>query len=142
MRIKSESDIVTALADDVTSAISEQVISALDKHDTMTGDDSGLSNVWEEVCVQIQGEHSNFWSAYDDMVYAYVHDALAKRPVYQQIAVWLQTPAGIDEYYDDERDPDEVLAYDTGAAANSVVSHIYAAASDYSNEAIEEYLAG
>ena len=141
MSIKSESDIVTALADDVSSAISTEVIKALeDKPDTMAGDDSDLSNLWEEICVQIQGEHSHYWNAYDEMVHAYVHDALTTRPVYQQIAVWLKTEQGVDAYYDEERDTKQALDYDTGAAANSIVSHVYAAASDYSNEAIDEYL--
>lgn len=141
MRIKSESDIIIALADDVTNAIKDQVILALEgNHDTTSGDDSGLSNVWEEICVQVQGEHSSSWQAYDDTVRAYVHEALSQRPVYQQIAVWLQTPEGIDEE-DEGRDSDEEIAYDTDAAANSIVSAIYGAASDYSNEAVKAYLA-
>lgn len=32
------------------------------------GDDSGLRSTWEEICVQIQGELSIAWGAYDETV--------------------------------------------------------------------------
>ena len=142
MSIKSESDIVSALADDVTQSIAYQVLDRLeDDTDVKFPEDSGLRNIWEEVCVQIQGQHSSIWPAYDETVFEYVSAAFGKRPVYQQIAVWLQTEDGMDELYDDDREPNEALSYDSGGAALSILDYLYGIASDYHNEAVDAYLA-
>lgn len=40
-----------------------------DSRSRMSGD-SGLRNVWEEVCVQMQGEKSFYWSLYEQHIYS------------------------------------------------------------------------
>lgn len=40
-----------------------------DNRSRMSGD-SGLRNVWEEVCVQMQGERSYHWSLYEQHIYS------------------------------------------------------------------------
>lgn len=40
-----------------------QSLAAMDSQEMISGD-SGLKNVWEEVCVQVQDEQSIYWEAY------------------------------------------------------------------------------
>ena len=47
----------------------------------LSGDDSGLKNVWEEYCVQIQGEESYYIDIYEDIVAASVKEIYTKYPV-------------------------------------------------------------
>ena len=35
-----------------------------DKTSMQSGDDSGLKNLWDEICVQAKGEQSIFWEMY------------------------------------------------------------------------------
>jgi hypothetical protein len=41
----------------------------IDSRSRMSGD-SGLRNVWEELCVQMQGEKSFYWNLYEQHVYS------------------------------------------------------------------------
>ncbi len=35
----------------------------------LSGDDTDLVSVWEEICIQVQGQESFDWDAYDYTVY-------------------------------------------------------------------------
>ncbi|RZJ90412.1 MAG: hypothetical protein EOO20_08225 [Chryseobacterium sp.] len=35
-----------------------------DENMLLSGDDSGLTSIWEEICAQVQKEYSFFWDAY------------------------------------------------------------------------------
>ena len=62
MRI--EQHIVAAWAKLLSETLVKDAIAALEQMDAnamLSGDDSGLKNVWEEVCVQLQYEESIFW---------------------------------------------------------------------------------
>jgi hypothetical protein len=37
-------------------------------HLLLSGDNSGLKNVWEEICVQTQKEESFHWNVYEDLI--------------------------------------------------------------------------
>ena len=64
----SETRIVQALAESVCQHVSDKTIRALqgmtDANMLLSGDDSGLINVWEEICVQLQNEESFYWDTY------------------------------------------------------------------------------
>ena len=65
MRI--EQHIVAAWAKQLSDKLLKESISALEQMDSsemLSGDDSGLKNVWEEICVQVQDEQSFFWDTY------------------------------------------------------------------------------
>jgi hypothetical protein len=59
-----------------------------------SGDDSGLVSTWDEICAQVQGEHSIFWDAYEDVMDRFVAEAVRELKPYQLEAVWLQTVNG------------------------------------------------
>lgn len=62
----------------------------------LSGDDAGLKNVWEEFCVQVQGEESLFWDEYIQTVEEVLAGALKSARPLESTAIWLQTDEGRD----------------------------------------------
>lgn len=62
----------------------------------LSGDDAGLKNIWEEFCVQVQGEESFFWEAYVEHVEHALATALRGVRRLERTAIWLQTDEGRD----------------------------------------------
>lgn len=62
----------------------------------LSGDDTCLTSVWEEVCVQVQGEESCFWDAYLKLMHDHVLSGLrdVSRPELEML--WLRTESGWD----------------------------------------------
>lgn len=60
----------------------------------LSGEDSELANAWEEVCVQVQGEHSFYWSAYLATMKQFAVEAADRMSYHDWCAVWLQTDDG------------------------------------------------
>lgn len=136
----SESAIVRALAEKVSKRLARKVITDLQRMDALlSGDESGLQNTWDEICVQVQYGHSFSWRAYEETVYALVDACVDELHDYERDAVWLQTPEG--EYWDcedcSEREPYPV-------SSDDIVRHlkeafVYAEARRWSNSRIRAY---
>lgn len=81
-------------ADVVAKAVA--ALKSMKGNSLLSGDDSGLRNVWEEVCVQVQGEESFYWDTYldviDDLLTAFVEELSQQ----DRLALWLRTEAGYD----------------------------------------------
>ena len=93
----NESAIVRAVAEEAARRLTRKVVVDLQRMtDKMSGDDSELKTIWEEICAQVQYEESFFWEAYDDTVRAIVGGYTAKLPKHEREAIWLQTDAGSD----------------------------------------------
>ena len=62
----------------------------------LSGDDTCLTSVWEEICVQVQGEESHFWGAYAQIMRDQVLARLQEvsRPELEML--WLRTESGWD----------------------------------------------
>jgi hypothetical protein len=141
-RALSEPGVIAAFAEPICKRLCRRVITDLRRIDNalLSGDDSGLRNAWEEICVQIQDEYSIFWDAYDqtttDLVARHVH-GLAR---HELEALWLQTDAGESWVYDepDERELHPVSVDDVIGYLKDVV---YLIAADWNNRRIEAYLA-
>jgi hypothetical protein len=137
----SESAIVVAVAEAAARRISGETIGALQQMtQTMSGDDSGLTNLWEEICVQVQDEHSFFWDAYDDIARDLVEGFASKIPEYEKQALWLQTPPGEDWQFSEpeDRDPNPIIDLDE-IVEYVLTHHVYSQAADWSNARIEAY---
>ena len=131
-------------ADQLVDRIVRRVISGLQrlKNCRLSGDDSGLENTWDEICVQVQEEESIYWDAYDETVRMFVDAELRKLTPAAMQVVWLQTEAGWDWSDDDSSDEesqreipacrDDVIPY--------IVKKIYDCAADWSNRRIRDYL--
>ena len=138
----SEWRIVRRLAEQVCQRIMRRVIRSLRKlvGGLQSGDDSGLTSTWEEICVQVQGEQSSLWDAYDVTVRQVVSMEVTGLPEHERDAVWLQTPVGEqwDAEDEDERekspvDEDSIIDYLTN-------EYVYSAAANWSNLRIRKYL--
>lgn len=107
----------------------------------LSGDDTCLENVWDEICVQQQGEESYAWDTYLDIVSTFVEARVDNLKAYELDALWLLTPEGDDWYYesDEERDRYPVSKTDI---INYLREEILSQAMNWNNERIRRYLDG
>jgi hypothetical protein len=137
--------IVRTLGNLVCQRISRQVIRNLqglnDKNSLLSGDDSGLVNIWDEVCVQMQLEESCFWDVYEDLIETFVRSYVEKLPDHERDAAWLITFEG--ESWncepEDDRDPDPVFHDDI---VKHISGYVLTTGNDWSNHRIRSYIDG
>lgn len=99
----AEQALIRELADTAAKAIALRVVASLQEiTQTLSGDDSGLTNAWEEVCVQVQGEESVDWETYREIMSDFVMEELAALPRRDRAALWLQTDDGSSWYSDND----------------------------------------
>ena len=100
----SEYVIVQDLGEKVCKRIAQEVIAGLEEMNDalLSGDDSGLETVWEEICVQQQVEESMHWSTYDQMVRDFADGVIANLEPFELDAAWLITDEGSDWSCEDE----------------------------------------
>lgn len=138
----SASSIVRAVAEGAAERITRKVIADLQQMtDTMSGDDSGLKTTWDEICVQVQGEESFYWDAYEQIVYGLVARHIIQLSKHEREAIWLQTGAGFDW---DGEDPEEREVYpvcDDDIINWLIREYVYSKAENWSNARIEACLA-
>lgn len=101
----------------------------------LSGDDSPLRSIWEEICVQQQGALSFFWCAYQETITACVEGRIEGLQPYELDALWLLTRQGED--WDCEREPYPVFQ---GDVVDYIQDEILSRANDWSNERIRRYL--
>ena len=140
--MKIEKDLLKKFAKEIAIRIAKKTILALQKiENTLSGDDSGLKNTWDEICVQIQYEESLFWSAYDETVQSFVFAYIEELKSHEKLVIWLQTEQGWDWAYDYEEQNDNyppVLVEDV--AQYITQEYIYSKAGSWSNNRIRNYL--
>ena len=73
-----------------------------------SGDDSGMENVWEEICVQVQYDEFPMWGAYVETAKALLVGDVEDLPAHEREALWLRSDQG-DEW--DSEDENEREAY-------------------------------
>lgn len=135
--IKYQSQVVTYLADKISKEVSSKGIRGLQKCDvTLSGEDSGLINTWEEICVQIQGEYSYYWDSYEEAIELFLQPHLDKLNPYEEFAIWLQTDEGMD--YDENEDMEPQI--NASAVLKYVKSFLYEQAGNWTNKRIRNYL--
>lgn len=103
-----------------------------------SGDDTPLNNLWDEICVQVQGEESVFWGAYLEDISLAIKREVGDLDTEIQQAIWLQTDIGIDWEIDNEGDDMATFCIDD--IVDYVQYNVLSAADDWTNEEIEKYL--
>ena len=104
--MKNDSDIVKALAHDIANKITKKTIFSLQRmpYDSpLSGDDSGLTTVWDEICVQVQIGESYHWDIYDITVKSFVEYDVSQLKHFEKLALWIQS----DSYCDCDKQDDE-----------------------------------
>lgn len=139
-------------ATEAAEAVTQRVVAALKKITvTLSGDDDGLENTWEEICVQVQGEESFFWDTYGEVMKDITRGELGNLPYRDLAALWLRTDDGwdwlSDVAYEAEQNTESArcsdaqhIPYDLNAIANNIHARLISIAEDDSNDNIEAYL--
>lgn len=111
--------------------------------------DSGLENIWDEICVQTQTEYSCYWFAYEDYIRSIIASLLKEMFDDNELMIlWLQTnqcTEWISHYYDDDlsedfckyKEPDD---YSFNDIIDLIFEDIIDTAANYNNDRIDEYL--
>lgn len=132
----TESQIVKAVAKRAAQLVTQETIATLkDMTDTMSGDDSGLETTWEEICVQVQYQQSNYWETYEETIRGLVGQFLAKLENHELAAIWIvldpesmrDSPGG--EFF---LDAEEII--------DDLFKDVIREAGEYSNSRIRQYL--
>jgi hypothetical protein len=137
----SEDTIISEVADRACRQITRKAIAALRAiKDVLSGDDSALVNAWDEICVQIQGEQSLYWDAYEETVRGVVTSALSGLAPFELDAIWLQTQEGQEWSCDDEEDREPDPVCEEHIAEYIAAEYVYAEAGSWTNRRIRAYL--
>jgi hypothetical protein len=144
MRI--EEAVTKAWASILTEKILGEVMSGLRqmKFDLMlSGEDSGLKNVWEEICAQVQIEESFFWDAYLETIEQAIGARLDELNRVELLALWSTTDSGWDWIYDHhgDEDGDEQAPVDTSEIISMLRGGLIAMADEYTNGNISRFRA-
>ncbi len=139
--IKSDFQLLLALSSYHVRQISFAIINqlkALNGEDfLLSGDDSGLENIWEEICVQAQGERSFHWDAYEEVISNFIVGELERQP--PAIQILLSYVGSIDSEFEYGKDEDPYgIFYDP--AIKEIMDHIMMEAGYYENENVSRYL--
>ena len=136
-----QATIVRAVADSAARRGARKVIRALQRMThTLSGDDSGLTTTWDEVCVQVQDEESFAWVVYDEIVRGLVEGFAADLPKHEREAIWLQTDAGIDWEIEADSNHAGYPICDDNIVDYLLKEYVYAEAADWSNARIRAFI--
>jgi len=165
--------IIAAVAEKACEQVATAVIKVLraDKESRLSGDDSGLQNVWDEICVQIRGESSIYWDDYLDTAKRIIEAEVSNLDKSEIEAIWLQTDNGEDWDRDNQSEEEanivnngasefpfieiisdnelaenkipESVEYDMEDIAKYIWdNYVYDKAKDFTNKRIQKYLDG
>ena len=141
MVTKIESDIVSALANEIANKLTRKTILALQRmSDTLSGDESGLENVWDEICVQLQEGQPCHWDIYDLTVRSLIECDVFQLKNFEKLALWVQTDSYFD--WDSEKQDDEQLPqiFEGDIVDFLLKEYVYSEAMDWKNSKITKYL--
>jgi hypothetical protein len=128
------------LIDEILTQTIEDLKSMRDDN-LLSGEDSGLTNTWDEICVQAQHEESFYWDTYIEVIETLLDakvDALT--PEKSQL-LWLATDAGVDwECRDKDETDDDVPPVWDQEIVEYLKSELISRACDNENEDITRYL--
>jgi len=131
--------IISHIADRECERMSRKVIRILQRmtEGMQSGDDSGLRNVWDEVCVQVQGQESVMWDVYLDTISGIIAGYLSGLDDAVKQAIWLQTNNGMDwEPSEEEKD----TPYSEEDIADYILTdYLLSSAANWTNDRIEKY---
>ena len=133
--------IIWKLANRACNRISRRVIRTLQNmtEGMQSGNDSRLKNIWDEVCVQVQGQESMMWEAYLDTMRSVIVRALPQVDLEAKQAIWLQTSNGLD--WEANEESEDTPADDDDIAEYILNEYVRSAAADWTNSRIEKYKA-
>ena len=106
----------------------------------MSGDDSPLDSVWDEICVQVQSEESAFWDAHLHTIRSVINGRVQTLPPFIKQALWLQTDPGVEWWLENE--DAETCPHWEEDVVEYVLHEVLSCAADWTKERISPYLDG
>ncbi len=133
--------IISAVANRECARVARKVIHFLQKtsEGMQSGDDSPLKNLWDEVCVQVQGQESVLREVYVEVIEQSIAVEVQKLPETTKQAIWLQTNNGSDWACDQEEDRGYAPYDEQDIIDHILTQYVLSQAADYSNSRIREY---
>jgi len=119
----------------IADKVIQELIGLNHKDFLLSGDDSGLKNVWEEICIQMQVQESFHWQAYDKTIKDFIASEFEK--LQEPIKKLSRYVGGLSN---NEFDDDEYEVSDEDAI-EEIRNTIIEKAQIYHNENIDLYLA-
>lgn len=108
----------------------------------LSGADSGLRNVWEEICVQARSEESFFWAAYINTMNSILAGFVDALEPDEQAALWAVSDEGWDYIYDhhanDIRIAEIPICVDD--ICRMLQAELLSNATEFSNSRVDRYL--
>lgn len=135
--------VIGPYAENLAHRIVQQVIRRFRKiPGESSGADSELKNMWEEMCVQAQGEQSIFWDVFHANVDLEIANKVKKLEATDRLALWLQTDEGREWYlWQQEHDANrESAPIDNNDIIEILWQQFLGEAEDYENDRICRYL--
>ena len=134
--------IIEKIAEKACNKITIKVIRYLQKMTDclLSGDDTPLKNVWDEICVQVQDEESFFGDAYIDTISSLISKEINYLDEEIKQAIWFQTDEGL--YWDEDEDEDQREPYfdDNEILRHILSNYIIPSADNWTNLRIKKYL--
>lgn len=142
MRI--EQHLVAAWASQLSDKLIKDAIQSLEAMDSqeMLSGDSGLKNVWEEICVQVQDEQSFFWETYVETIESLLAGYVEMLDANARLALWTLTESGLD-YIDDHQTEDKAgldIPVDTDEIVAMLRDGLLSAAANHESRSISRFL--
>jgi hypothetical protein len=133
--------IIAWIAEPECKRIARKVVRALQgmTQGMQSGDDSGLANLWDEVCVQIQDQQSIMWEYYVELMQDMIKEQARMLSAELTKAIWLQTDNGMDWDFDEE-DSAEIEYSDEDIVDYILSDFVLKLAADWNNRRIEKYM--
>lgn len=131
--------VIASIADRECQRISRKVIRCLQgmTEGMQSGDDTCLKNLWDEVCVGVQGEEWLIWDVYLDTIKSIITGHLPALHDELKQAIWLQTPNG--EEWEPTEEENEVPYSEDDISEHILSEYVLASAGSWSNDRIERY---
>jgi hypothetical protein len=109
------------------------------KDNLLSGEGSGLGNIWDEICAQQQQELSFFWDVYLATMDTFIEHRVKQLLPHELDSLWLLTQEGDDwdTELEEERETYPVTTQDVVAYLRD---ELLTAANDWSNTRISDYL--
>ncbi len=105
----------------------------------LSGDDTGLHNTWDEICVQQQAEHSFSWGAYVATMEATIEYRVSELPLYELDALWLLTHEA-DDWDCEQEDERDVYPVSKHNVSSYLLDELLTEANNWSNARISKFL--
>lgn len=137
--MKADRRVIRDMARHIQGRLVRRIVAYLQRLPaTLSGDDSGLRNVWHEICVQVQGEPSQFWRAYEDTICSYADGLLGELSQPERAVLSAATSAG-DDWLDDAGG-EEATPFFRDEVLGDLVEWVACRAMEDQQRAVRQYL--